>query len=91
MWSIGRPLPLAHIRQTLVAELSINALFRPIIRGAVGQLVDRLGTPIGGPACAPTGGTFLVRCGFLYRRRQGEADRLYIPAAGSLRAQVLRE
>ena len=34
---------------------------------------------------------FLVRCGLLYRRSQGEADRLCISASGGLRAQVLRE
>ena len=60
---------------------------------AIGQLVDRLGAPIGSPARAPKGGTFLVRCGLLYRRGQGEADRLCVtvPAGGGLRAQVLRE
>ncbi len=58
---------------------------------ALGKLVDRLGAPIVEPARAPNGGTFLVRCGLLYRRGQGEADRLCIPAGGGLRAQVLRE
>jgi len=80
--------------QTLTAELAIDAVFGPIVRGAaaaLGQLVDRLGTPIGGPAHAPKGGSFLVRCGLLYRRGQGETDRLCVPAGGGLRAQVLRE
>lgn len=56
---------------------------------ALGKLVDRLGTPVTGQT--PKGGTFLVRCALLYRRGQGEADRLCIPAKGGLRAQVLRE
>jgi hypothetical protein len=80
--------------ETLVAELAVHALFGPIVRGAaaaLGQLVDRLGTPIVEPASAPKGGTFLVRCGLLYRSGQGEADRLCIPAGGRLCAQVLRE
>jgi hypothetical protein len=80
--------------QTLVAGLAVDEVFGPIMRGAaaaLGRLVDRLGTPIVGPASAPKGGTFLVRCGLLYRRGQGEADRLCIPAGAGLRAQVLRE
>ena len=80
--------------QTLVADLAVDEVFGPIMRGAaaaLGRLVDRLGTPIVGPASAPKGGTFLVRCGLLYRRGQGEADRLCIPAGAGLRAQVLRE
>ena len=32
-----------------------------------------------------------MRCWLLYRRGQGETDRLCIPAGGELRAQVLRE
>jgi hypothetical protein len=61
------------------------------VAAALGKLVDRLGTPIVEPARAPKGGTFLVRCGLLYRRGQGAADRLCIPAGGGLRAQVLSE
>ena len=52
---------------------------------ALGKLVDRHGSPVGIPARAPKGGTLLVRCGLLYRRGQGEADRLCIPAGGGLR------
>ena len=33
----------------------------------------------------------MVRCGLLYRRGQGEKDRLCIPAGGGLREPVLRE
>ena len=80
--------------QTLVTELAVDAVFGPIMRGAaaaLGKLVDRFGRPIGGPTRSPQGGTFLVRCGLLYRRGQGETDRLCIPAGAGLRAQVLRE
>jgi hypothetical protein len=80
--------------QTLAAALTVDVVFGPIVRGAaaaLGQLVDRLGVPVVEAAGAPKGGTFLVRCGLLYRRGQGEADRLCIPAGGGLRAQVLRE
>ena len=80
--------------QRLAAELATDTLFGPIVRGAaaaLGKLVDRLGAPIVDSARAPKGGAFLVRCGLLYRRGQGEADRLCIPAGSGLRAQVLRE
>jgi hypothetical protein len=66
--------------QTLAAELTVDAVFGPIVRGAaaaLGKLVDRLGIPLVEPVRAPKGGTFLVRCGLLYRRGQGEADRLH--------------
>ena len=79
--------------QTLALELAIDRLFGPIVRvaaAALGKLVDRRGAPIVAPASAPKGGAFLVRCGLLYRRGQGEADRLCIPAGGGLRAQVPR-
>ena len=42
-------------------------------------------------SCSPKGGAFIVRCGLLYRRSQGAADCLSIPAGGCLRVQVLRE
>ncbi len=80
--------------QTLVVELAVDEVFGPILRGAavaLGQLVDRLGQQIAGPTCTPKGGTLLVRCGLLYRRGQGAAHRLCIPAGGGLPAQVLRE
>jgi hypothetical protein len=80
--------------QTLAAELLTDAMFGPIMKGAaaaLGQLVDRRGAAIVDTAHPSKGGTFLVRCGLLYRRGQGSADRLCIPAGGGLRAQVLRE
>ena len=80
--------------KALIAELTVDAVFGPILRGAaaaLGKLVDRFGGPVTDPARAPKGGTFLVRCGLLYRRGQGATDRLCIPAGGGLRAQVLRE
>ena len=48
------------------------------------------GLSIGTAPLSPKGGTFLVHCGLLYRRGQGGADRLCIPAGGRLRARVLR-
>ena len=78
----------------LVRELAADAFFGPIVRGAaatLGKPVDRHGAAIPDASRAPPGGTFLVRCGLLYRRGQGAADRLCIPAGGGLRAQVLRE
>ena len=80
--------------RTLVQELAVDEFFGPIMRGAaatIGKPVDRHGDAILGPSQTPAGGTFLVRCGLLYRRGQGAADRLCIPAGGGLRAQVLRE
>jgi len=80
--------------QRLAAALTTDTLFGPIVRGAaaaLGRLVDRLGAPIVDPARTPKGGAFLVRCGLLYRRGQGEADRLCVPAGSGLREQVLRE
>ena len=80
--------------QALVRELAVDAFFGPIVRGAAatfGKPVDRHGAAIPDPSRTPPGGTFLVRCGLLYRRGQGAADRLCIPAGGGLRAQVLRE
>ena len=58
---------------------------------ALGKLVDRLGAPVANTAHASSGGTFLVRCGLLYRRGPGEADCLCIPAGSGLGTQVLRE
>jgi len=80
--------------RTLTQELAVDAFFGPIMRRAaatIGQPVDKHGCVIPGPSRTPAGGAFLVRCGLLYRRGQGAADRLCIPAGGGLRAQVLRE
>ena len=80
--------------RTLVQELAVDTFFGPIMRGAaatIGKLVDRHGEVSLDASRTPAGGMFLVRCGLLYRRGQGAADRLCIPAGGGLRAQVLRE
>ena len=80
--------------QTLATEKAVDKFFWPIMccaAFALGKLVDRDASPVGIPASAPKGRTFLVRCGPLYRRGQGEADRLRIPAGGGLRAQVLHD
>ncbi len=80
--------------ETLAGALTTDSLFGPIMRGAaaaLGKLVDRQGNVVVLDSCPPKGGGFLVRCGLLYRRGQGAADRLCIPAGGGLRTQVLRE
>jgi hypothetical protein len=80
--------------RALVVELTSDVFFGPIMQGAaaaLGSLVDRHGNAVVDASRPPKGGGFLVRCGLLYRRGQGEADRLCIPAGGGLRAQVLRE
>ena len=79
--------------QALSKELAEDALFRPIMRGAAAALctpVDWHRAPLVDRTNTPSDGTFQVRCGLLYRRGQGEADRLCIPTGGGLRAQVLR-
>ena len=80
--------------QTLAAELAVDTLFGPILRGAaavLGKLLGSLGTPIVDRARSPKEGTFVVRCGLLYRRGQGGSDCRCIPAGCGLRSQVLRE
>ena len=80
--------------QALVKELIVDEVFGPIMRGAaatLGALVDRHGDAILDKSRQQKGGAFLVRCGLLYRRGQGETDRLCIPAGGGLREQVLHE
>ena len=80
--------------QALAAALDVDTMFGPIMRGAaaaLGKLVDRRGEPVETASRVQKGGTFLVRCGLLYRRGQGSTDRLCIPAGSGLRAQVLRE
>ncbi len=71
--------------QSLVRELAVDAFFGLILRGAAatfGKPVDRHGAAIPDPSHTPPGGTFMMRCGLLYRRGQGAADRLCIPAGG---------
>ena len=75
-------------------QILVDPIFAPVMQGAadsLGKLVDRTGAPLQDPSKPPKGGSFLVRCGLLYRRGQGEADRLCIPMGGGLREQVLRE
>ena len=72
----------------------MDPFFGPIFKGAaatVGGPVDCRGRPVSGTACRPAGGTFIIRCGLLYRRGQGEADRLCVPDGGGLRARILQE
>ena len=74
--------------RTLARELTGDAFFGPIVRGAavtLGKPVDRHGVAVLDSSRTPAGGTFLVRCGLLYRRGQGAADRLCIPAGGERR------
>ena len=72
----------------------MDPFFGPIFKGAaatVGGPVDCRGRPVSGTASRPAGGTFIIRCGLLYRRGQGEADRLCVPDGGGLRARILQE
>jgi len=75
-------------------EILTDPFFAPIFKGAtatVGGLVDRRGQPVSPSTARPAGGTFLIRCGLLYRRGQGEADRLCVPEGGDLRRRILQE
>ena len=58
---------------------------------ALGKMVDRHGDVIVDTCSTSKGGTFLVLCSILHRQGQRSADRLYVPAGGGLRAQVLRD
>ena len=71
--------------------MAVDAVFGPMVRGAaaaLGKLVDWLGSPMADPSCAPKGGTFLMRCGLLFRRGQGST---HPHPGGGLRAQALGE
>ena len=75
-------------------EMPLDPFFAPILKGAtvhVGGLVDCKGLPVVPPRHRPAGGSFLLRCGMLYRQGQGEADRLCLPEGGHLRRDILRE
>ena len=75
-------------------ELPLDPFFAPIFKGAaatVGGLVDCKGAPVAPPRDRPAGGTFLLRYGLLYRRGQGEADRLCVPEGGDLRQRIIQE
>ena len=66
---LRRPLPRTRVRQGLddeglIVEITVAAVFGPIMRGAaaaLGALVDRFGGPVTDLALALKGGTFLVR------------------------------
>ena len=80
--------------QKLAAELLMDTVFGPIMLGAaeaLGKLVDRHSDAIVDTSSTSKGSTFLVQCCLLYRRDQGSADRLCVPAGGGLREQVLLE
>ena len=75
-------------------EMPLDPIFAPILKGAtvhVGGLVDCKGRPVVPSRHRPAGGSFLLRCGMLYRRGQSEADRLCVPEGGHLRRDILRE
>jgi hypothetical protein len=74
--------------------MSTDHLSGPIFKGTaatVGGMVDRKGLPVAPPTARPAGGAFLIRCGLLFRRGQGEADRLCIPDGGHLQHSILKE
>ena len=83
--------------QTLATELAVDPVFGPILRGAgaaLSRLVDRHGAPVNDPARTPKAGPWRDvsgAFGLIFRRGQGAADRLCIPAGGGLCAQVLRD
>ena len=85
----------------LRAGTQTDPFFGPIFQGATaspGQAVDSLGRAVQrktpgprGRADVPRGGTFIIRCGLLYRTGQGSVARLCIPEGGELRTQVMRD
>ena len=77
-----------------VQEMPTDPFFGPIFQGAaatVGGAVDCRGRPVTAATARPAGGAFIIRCGLLYRRGQGEADRLCVPDGGGLRGRILAE
>ncbi len=46
---------------------------------------------LAGAASRLAGGTFIIRCGLLYHRGQGEADSLFVPDDGGLRTRIIQE
>ena len=75
-------------------EIVLDPFFGPIFAGAqhtLGVPVDKRGQPVSPQANRPAGGAFVVHCGLLYRRGQGEDDRLCVPDGGGLRRRVLQE
>ena len=72
----------------------MDPFFWPIFKGAaatVGGPVDRHGRPVAGSTSRPAGGTFIICCGLLYRRGQGEVDSLCVLDGGGLRARIMQE
>jgi hypothetical protein len=75
-------------------ETPVDPFFGPIFKGVaatVGGPIDRHGRPVAGATSRSAGGNLIIRCGLLYRREQGEADRLCVPDGGGLRAHILQE
>jgi hypothetical protein len=77
-------------------EIVTDQFFSSILKGAtvtatVGGLVDTKGRADRPAASRPAFGTFMIRCGLLYRREQGEADRSCIPDGGNLRQRIISE
>ena len=57
----------------------------PTFNGAastVGGAIDCRGHPVAPATHRPAGSALIIRCGLLYRRGQGEADRLCVPEGG---------
>ena len=67
----GPPLFVPPFVATWSRVLPTDPFFAPIFKGAAATV-----------AAPSTGGAFIIRCGLLYRRGQGEADRLCVPAGG---------
>ena len=56
----------------------------------MGGTVDRHGSPITAATNRPAAGADSLRCGLLYRRGQGEADRLCVPDRGGFEPAYCR-
>ncbi len=57
----------------------------------MGVAVDCKGQPVTAQAARQAGGAFIICCGLLYCRGQGEADLLCVPDGGGLRRRILQE
>ena len=95
--SLEQRLSLRLFVQTLAPELDLDPILGPILRGAAvasGRLVDRNCAPVTDPARTLKGGTFLLRCGLLYRCERQRCGPPLHPrrraGAGGLRAGALR-
>jgi hypothetical protein len=68
--------------------------FAPILKGAaatVGGMVDRNRELVTLPATRPAVSTFLIHCYLLYRRGQGESNRLCVPDRGDIGRRIVQE